>query len=410
MLPKTGDIHVPTPTSRQPANTPPSDAYLNQLRKRYRQASKKERGQILDELVATSGYHRKHATALLGGKRQWRARTQPLHRQRRRIYLEADERAVLWLAELFDQVSSKRLRAAMDTELAELVKRGHLKVNRACFRRLQTISASTIDRLRRAHRSVDVRRPHRGGTKPGSLLKSQIPIRTFADWNDKRPGFTEIDLVQHDGGNPSGIFACTLTVTDVATGWTEIEAVRNKAQTHVFSALQHIRQHLPFPLLGVDSDNGAEFINDILLRYCEHEEITFTRGRVGRKNDNPFVEQKNWSVVRRLVGYDRYDSLRQVDQLNELYAVYNLYTNHFIPTTKLISKTRDGSRVIRVFDEPQTPYQRILDSPLVSDRVKAPLRAVHAQLDVVALKRCIDDLLEALFASPLPPTRPNRPK
>ena len=219
-------------------------------------------------------------------------------------------------------------------------------------------------------------------------------------------------MVQHDGGNSSGIFVCTLTVTDVATGWTEIEAVRNKAQTHVFSALQQIRHRLPFPLLGVDSDNGAEFINDILLRYCEDEAITFTRGRVGRKNDNPFVEQKNWSVVRRLIGYDRYDSLRQVNQLNELHAVYNLYTNHFIPTTKLMSKTRDGSRVIRVFDEPKTPYQRILDSPLVSDSdpIKAPLRALHAKLDVVTLKRCIDDLLDALFASPLPPTRPNRPK
>lgn len=387
------------------SNTAPSEAYLNQLRKRYGQATKKERGQMLDELVATSGYHRKHATALLRGKRRWREHTKPIRRQRRRIYLDEDRRAVVWLADVFDQVSSKRLRAAMDTELAALSKRRHLQVSRACFKRLQTISASTMDRLRRAQGDGYARITHRGGTKPGSLLKSQIPIRTFAEWSDKRPGFTEIDLVQHDGGNPSGIFACTLTVTDVSTGWTEIEAVRNKAQTHVFNALQHLRQHIPFPLLGIDSDNGAEFINDILWRYCEQEEITFTRGRVGRKNDNPFVEQKNWSVVRRLVGYDRYDTLRQVDQLNQLYEVYNLYINHFIPTTKLICKTRDGSRVTRVFDDPKTPYQRILDSPLVSDTVKARLRAFHAKLDVVGLKRRIDTLIDAIRASPLPPNK-----
>jgi hypothetical protein len=143
---------------------------------------------------------------------------------------------------------------------------------------------------------------HRGGTKPGTLLKSKIKVRTFADWDDKRPGFEEIDLVQHEGGNSSGFFACTLDVTDVSTGWTEMRAVRNKAPIHVFAALLHLRQNLPFPLLGLDSDNGGEFINDELVRYCDQEQLTFTRGRAGRKNDNPYVEQKNWSVIRRWVG------------------------------------------------------------------------------------------------------------
>ncbi len=172
-----------------------------------------------------------------------------------------------------------------------------------------------------------------------------------------------------------------------------------KAQTHVFHALTDIRADLPFALLGIDSDNGAEFINAHLLRYCTHEHITFTRGRVGRKNDNPYVEQKNWSVARRLVGYDRYDTTKQVAQLNALYAIYHLYTNHCLPVVKLIEKVRVGSRVKRIFDEPRTPYQRLLDSPQLNDEAKANLRAVHATLAVVNLKQQIDGLLARIPAS-----------
>ncbi len=371
------------------------ESYLNKLRERYRNARKKDRGKILDEFVATTSYHRKHAIALLRGKRQHRNPKVPIRRQRRCIYLAEDRRAVLWLAELFDQISSKRLRAAMDVELDNL--RYPLDVSAACFKRLKQISSSTMDRLRRAERRPVAR--HRGGTKPGTLLKSQIKVRTFADWDDKRPGFEEIDLVQHDGGNPSGFFACTLDVTDVSTGWTEMRAVPTKAQKHVFAALEHIRSELPFPLLGLDSDNGAEFINDELVRYCDDEHLTFTRGRVGRKNDNPFVEQKNWSVVRRLVGYGRYETQRQVSQLNALYTVYRLYVNHFLPVQKLVAKVREGSKVKKVYDDPKTPYQRVLDSDQVSDAAKRKLRAIHAKLDVVELKRQLDELLEHLTPS-----------
>lgn len=370
----------------------PSEQYLDQLRKRYRCARKKERGRILDEFVATTGYHRKHAVALLRGKRHHRNPKIPIRRLRRRIYLAEDKRAVLWLANLFDEISSKRLRAAMNVELDNL--QGYLEISRACFKRLKRISPSTMDRLRRTARRSVAR--HRGGTKPGTLLKSQIKVRTFADWDDKRPGFEEIDLVQHDGGNPSGFFACTLNMTDVSTGWTEMRAVPTKAQKHVFAALELIRRNLPMPLLGIDSDNGSEFINDELVRYCEREELTFTRSRAGRKNDNPYVEQKNWSVIRRAIGYARYDTQRQVDQLNALYAVYRLYVNHFIPVQKLVTKVREGSKVKRVHDDPKTPYHRVLDSPQVSAAAKRKLRAIHAKLDIVALKRQIDELLEAL--------------
>jgi hypothetical protein len=375
----------------------PSEQYLNQLRGRYRKARKKERTRILDEFVATTGYHRKHAIALLRGKRQHHNPKVPIRHLRRRIYNDEDKRAVMWLAELFDQIGSKRLRIAMDVELNALRQHHHLQVSRGCFQRLRVISPSTMDRLRRAERRLPGHR--RGGTKPGTLLKQHVQVRTFADWDDKRPGFEEIDLVQHDGGNSSGFFACTLDVTDVCSGWTEMRATPNKAQKHVFVALQHIRRHLPFALLGIDSDNGSEFINDQLIRYCQAEKLTFTRGRVGRKNDNPYVEQKNWSVVRRLVGDARYDTPHQVDQLNALYAVYRLYVNHFLPVTKLTAKVRQGSKLKKVYDDPKTPYQRVLDSPHVSVKEKRKLRAVHVGLDVVRLKREIDEMREALKPS-----------
>lgn len=282
------------------SHTKPGAKYLAQLRKRYAKASKRQKTAILNELVATTGYQRKYASLLLGGQRRGRDPTKPIQRVRRRFYTESDQRAVLWLVELFDDIGSKRLCAAMNTELPHLYRQGHLKVSRQEYQHLLTVSASTMDRWWRA-----VRRPRRkrhSGTKPGSLLKHQIPIRTFAEWNDKRPGFGEIDLVQHDGGTNKGDFAQTLNFTDVATSWTEPAASPNKAQVHVFAALQKIRARLPLPLLGIDSDNGSEFINDHLWRYCLQEELTFTRGRVGRKNDNAFVEEKNWSAIRRSVG------------------------------------------------------------------------------------------------------------
>jgi hypothetical protein len=377
------------------ATCKPSAPYLNQLRERYRKATKTQRTKMLDEFVATTGYHRKYAIPLLRGTRELRDRTQPIHRRRPRLYLAEDKRAVLWLAELFDQISSKRLRAAMDVELDAL--RAHLQVSRTCFQRLHHISPSTMDRMRH---SVPRSTPrHRGGTKPGALLKTQIKIRTFADWEDKRPGFAEIDLVQHEGGNPNGFFACTLNLTDVSTGWTECRAVPTKAQKHVFAALKQLRTQLPFPLRGIDSDNGAEFINDELVRYCVQERLTFTRGRVGRKNDNPFVEQKNWSVVRRLVGYGRYETPTHVQQLNRLYACYRLYVNHFLPVQKLIAKERTGSKVKKIYDAPKTPYQRVLDSLQVSSEAKQNLRTIHAQLDLITLKQQLDALLEPLVPS-----------
>jgi hypothetical protein len=224
-------------------------------------------------------------------------------------------------------------------------------------------------------------------------------VRTWAEWDEDRPGFTEMDLVAHDGGDASGDFAHTLDFTDIKTGWMECAATRNKAQIHVFAALKQVRARLPFPLLGIDSDNGSEFINDELLRYANQEHLTFTRSRPGRKNDGAHGEQKNWSVVRRYVGDLRYDMPAQVVLLNQIYAVLHLYVNFFLPVVKLQEKVRHGSKVTKKYDVPQTPYQRVLASPEVVPKFKAKLRAQYAQLDVVALHQQLERLVKQLWAS-----------
>jgi hypothetical protein len=366
------------------------DTYLRQLQARYRKASKQEKSGILDEFVKTTGYHRKHATAVLNGRRE-RVRG-PIRRPRRARYGAEEADALAILADLFDDICSKRLRAAMDVELPRLYQAGVLRISSACYKNLLRVSPATMDRLRATYRPRH--RQQRRFTKPGTLLKQRIPVRTWADWTEDRPGFCEIDLVDHSGGQiiRGREHAWTLCFTDVKTGWTECVAVRNKAQVHVFAAIQRARQRLPFPLLGIDSDSGSEFINDQLYRYCIEEEITFTRGRAGRKNDNAYVEQKNWSVVRRAVGYGRYDSPEQLDLLNTLYARLHLYVNFFLPVMKLKEKVRLGSKVKRIYDHPQTPYARVLASHDVSEEDMAELQEAYGYLDLIDLRRRIDEL------------------
>ena len=372
------------------------DKYLDSLKTRYANATKKERGKILDEYVQTTHYHRKHAIAILSG--QYQPAQRPIRRPRRRIYTVEDAKALDFLSDLFDGINAKRLRAAMDVELDMLYHRSLLRVSRASYRRLKRISPASIDRLRARYGQPRAQSRHR--TKPGTLLKSQIPIRTWAEWSEDRPGFVEMDLVGHDGGDARGDYCLTLDFTDVKTSWTECVAVRNKAQKYVFEAIRLARRRLPFPLLGVDSDNGAEFINGELFRYCRDEHITFTRGRSGRKNDNAYVEQKNWSAVRRYVGDLRYDTPAQLQLLNQLYERLHLYLNFFIPVMKLKEKVRTGSKVKRVYDEPQTPYARALASADVSAQNKALLRAQYRRLDVAQLKPEIDELVDQLWHDP----------
>jgi hypothetical protein len=373
------------------------DAYLKLLKARYRNATKKEKGAILDEFVKTTDYHRKYASGLLTGRESWVKG--PVRRPRRAIYGDREAQALLMLSDLFDGASSKRLRSAIDVELPRLYEKGSVPISAECYEMLMKVSPATIDRLLKGRRPRG--RKVRGFTKPGTLLKDRIPIRTWADWSEDRPGFCEMDLVDHSGGRkiPGADHAWTLSFTDIKTCWTECVGVRNKAQVHVFAAIQLARRRLPFRLLGVDSDNGSEFINDQLDRYCLQEQITFTRGRVGRRNDSAHVEQKNWSVVRRAVGYRRYDTPSQLELLNRLYSVMHFYVNFFLPSAKLQSKTRVGSNVKKTYDKPQTPYARTLLSPEVSEQDKELLRETYELIDLVELRQQIDKLQAQLLKS-----------
>jgi hypothetical protein len=373
---------------------------------RYQKARKKDKGIILDEFIELTGYGRRYASyvlrshgkkvrisekkVLIGDVRK-RARA-----KRSRTYDDAVVEVLKKVWYIMDCICGKRLAPVLKEVVSRLQRYREIRVDPEVRRKLVKMSAATIDRLLAKERRKQTIKG-RSNTKPGTLLKHQIPIRTFSDWNEQRPGFTEIDLVGHDGGDAHGEFAQTLDVTDVCTTWTETEAVRNKAQRWVFDALMDIRQRLPFDLLGIDSDSGSEFINDHLFRYCGQERITFTRARSYRKNDNCFVEQKNYSVVRRAVGYLRYDTEEELLTLNELYQYLRLYTNFFQPTMKLLEKTRIGSKVIKKYDKPKTPYQRVLASPHVSDNGKEVLKGQYAKLNPAQLKRQITRLQQKLL-------------
>jgi len=374
----------------------------------YRGARKKEKGEILDQFIATTGYSRWYARLVLRheGRRiqtdketimvvERKARTK---RKRARRYDEKVQTALVRLWRIMDYICGKRLQPMLPELLPVLERFNEFSCERETRAKLLRISAASIDRLLRTERRKYELRG-RAGTKPGTLLKKQIPIRTFAEWDEQRPGFVEIDLVAHDGGLATGDYCQTLDLTDIATTWTETMAVRNKAQAWVFVALKEMRQKLPFSLLGIDSDNGSEFINKDLLEYCQKQKLSFTRSRPYRKNDNCFVEQKNYSVVRRAVGYARYDTEAQLRLLNELYATLRLYSNFFQPTMKLKSKERVGSKVTKRYDDAQTPYQRVLAAAQVSEAEKQRLRAQYQTLNPAALKRKLMRLQERLMKS-----------
>ena len=372
----------------------------------YRQARKPEKTKRLDELVALTQYTRRHARRLMSqhGKQLWLNRRTKLvgdvqkrpRRERARVYDEPVVTVLIKLWKMMDYICGKRLQPALPELISVLERHNELSCERETRAKLLQISAATIDRLLRPERRKYELRS-RSRTRPGTLLKHQIPIRTFADWDEQRPGFAEIDLVGHDGGHAVGDYCQTLDLTDIATTWTETMAVKNKAQVWVFKALKKLRKNLPFPLLGLDSDNGGEFINTQLERYCRDQKLTFTRSRPYRKNDNCFVEQKNYSVVRRAVGYGRFDTDEQLQLLNELYSQLRLYTNFFLPTMKLKTKERVGSRVKKRYDKAQTPYQRVLAAPQVSKPDQERLKAKYATLNPAALKRKIDRLQQRLL-------------
>jgi hypothetical protein len=369
-------------------------ALTKQIAQRYRAASKTDKAAILDELCAVTGWHRDHARKAL--RAALKPKTVPHQRKRHDTTYGPEVIAALrkiWA--VLDAPAGKRLAPFLPDIVDRLIACGELHISEQARYQLVRISAATIDRRLAPDRARWQPRG-RSLTKPGSLLKSQIPIRTWADWNDTQPGFVEIDLVAHEGGNPTGEFASTLTVTDIATGWTEVRAIRNKAQKWTLAALKDLVAGFPFPILGIDSDNGSEFINAHLLAYCQDNEITFTRSRPGNKNDGCHVEQKNWSVVRQTVGYHRYTGDLHVDVLNGIYALLRDHTNFFMPQQKLVSKTRHGAKVTKQHDRAQTPFQRVMADPTVDITDKAELHRHYLTLNPAATRREILALSDAL--------------
>ena len=366
---------------------------IEAIRPRYLKASRAGKKQILDEFVATTGYHRKYAIRILKHGPKPKGLKKPgRHKGYQGEVVQALER--IW--EVCGRICSKRLQPFLPEMVSVLERWGELLLLPETRALVLGMSRATIDRCLKRARFTPAQHG-RSTTKPGSLLKKAISVRTFTPWDEEQPGFEEIDLVAHCGETTEGIYLNTLTSVDLATGWTEILGLANKTQAAVSQAIAELRQRLPFALLGIDSDNGSEFINDTLYRYCQTEQITFTRSRPYQKNDQAHVEQKNWSVVRRTIGYDRLETAEELALLRSIYLDLRLYINFFQPVMKLIGKEMVDGKIVRKYDQAQTPFRRVLALESISVEVKGRLIAQYMQLNPVALRASIDAKVAQLW-------------
>ena len=373
----------------------------------YRDGSRTRKSGILDTVCGVTGYHRDYA------RRALRAALTPRVVKPRAARAPKYDAKVIGALEkcwaVLNAPAGKRL-APMLAELVPLLRRyGELDLDEETAELLIGMSAATIDRRLVTARAKMLPRG-RSHTKPGSMLKARIAMRTWAEHDEDTPGYVEIDLVGHEGGNPRGKFCFTLTVTDLATGWTENRTVADKRQAHVFAALTDVVEHLPFPIKGIDADNGGEFINKQLYRYCQKKKLKFTRSRSGNKNDGAHVEQKNWTTVRQLVGYLRYDTEAERLLLNKIWTQQSLIGNHLYPQQKLISKVRDGAKITKRYDRAQTPYARTSAHPDVKALPRRRLAAQHTSFNPAAVQRQIQalcgELLTLATAKNQPTTKP----
>ena len=341
---------------------------------------------------ATTGYNRKYAMYLLNHAKA--VQSTPQH-TRRRHYGPEVQHALFLVWHAANRICAKRLIPFLPTLVEALERHEHLHLTEECRSQLLSMSAATADRFLRSQR----KRGQRGlsTTRAGTLLKQQIPIRTFAEWEETQPGFLEADLVAHCGTQIEGGYLYTLTLTDIATGWTECLPLMHRSREAVLVALQRARTLFPFPMLGIDTDNGGEFINEVVVAYCEQEQITFTRGRPYQKRDQCFVEQKNGAIVRQVVGYDRFVGEHAYRQLMELYRALRLYVNCFQPSMKLLSKQRDGKKVRYVYDPVKTPLQRLLLTGILSGEKQDELNAMAQSPDPLWLFEQLEQLQKALF-------------
>lgn len=368
-------------------------------RARYQQASRREKRQLLDEIVAVTGIHRKAAIRLL--RRAPRAAPGSARTGRPRQYGPAVATAaeVLWQAS--GRIGAHRLHPFVAELLDRLLRCEELCLSPTVDKLVRQVSRPTLARLLGPARA---RYPLRGATttRPSTGLKQQIPIRTFTEWEDAVPGYCEVDLVAHCGSSTLGFFLFTLCAVDIATSWVELQPVWGKGQHRVTAAVHAVRARWPVPLRGLDSDNGSEFINQTLYGYCTREGITFTRSRAGKKNDGAHVEQKNGAVVRHLVGYDRLATRHAYAQLARVYALARLHVNFFQPVEKLVTKHRSGARVHRVFDRAQTPYQRLCAAGVLAPAQREELEALYQRLNPLRLRRDLETALDHLWALAAP--------
>src|SRR6202158_5351220 len=348
---------------------------------RYRSAGRMDKGRILDELCAVTGWHRKHAGRALAIHV---AISPEARRQRRPTYGATIRDALVALWEASDRICGKRLRVMIPTLLPSLERHGRLKLDQADRLLVLGVSAATIDRL-----LVETKIAAAGGKRRRvgfySAVRREVPIRTFNDWHDPPPGFCEVDMVAHGGTSVAGSFIQTLTMVDVATGWTECMPLLTRESGLVVRAMERAQNLFPWLIRGADFDNDSAFMNDVVVPWCRAQKIEVTRSRAYKKNDQAFVEEKNGAVVRRLVGYGRFDGIETAKVMARLYAAARLYVNFFQPSFKLKEKRREGAKVIKRYHAPATPYERALAHPKVPAAVKQQMRDQYRTLDPVVL-------------------------
>ncbi len=363
---------------------------------RYMKSTKEEKKPILDEFCASTGYHRSYAITKLRNLQmtpKYKESVAGKHtRARERIYDSYVSAVVEQIYEALGGIGAKRMHPLMSTILERGITFGHIKTDLITEAKIRAMSKGTLDRMMKKIREKNAIKGI-STTRPGTLLKSEISLRVGA-WEETDPGFSEIDLVAHCGDNGAGPFISTLNTTDISTGWFESEAVMGKAQERILGGIKSIQERIPFPMLGIDSDNGSEFINHQLYGYCVKENIVFTRSRPYKKNDNAHIEQKNFTTVRQVLGYQRFDTEETLELMLELYrGPLRLYINFFQPSVKCIEKKRIGSKIKKVYDIAQTPHERVLVHPNTSRETKETLTRLFETLDPFALRKEIDRLV-----------------
>jgi hypothetical protein len=364
---------------------------IRRYAKPYKKARKGEKSRILDLITEITSYARKYAVFLLSNPDTIKKK---VRRKKKSKYAHLlDTLTFVWACANF--LCGKRLKPFMPFFVDSLIRHGELHISKDDRALLVSMGASTMDRL-----LLPKRREYgikgRSTTKPGTLLKHQIPIRTFADWDDTNPGFLEVDLVAHCGGNPRGEFINTLDMTDIATGWTVCKAFMGRGRRFASQAMDSAAPDFPFPILGIDCDNDGIFINEHIANYCSERKITFTRSRAYKKNDQCFIEQKNWDVVRKTIGYQRLDTQRQLDILNSVYDLLALYQNYFQPSRKLIEKIRIGAKIKKLYDDAITPAQRLLLRDDLPESTRSRVDKTMKDLNPAEIKRQMTRLIKGL--------------